>query len=164
VCRFAGATTVELGDADRNARRRLYDDLLAYTPQKPIGPPVEAIADDDLYTRGTIGLYLSQVIPDSELSQNLKDRLLPVLDRFLPVNVRAVVILAPRVFEEDPIAIAESFSDDFPFIEDNGGVTESVFVSMPGVSVLLANTPGNLSASLADLTTLRRRSFFPPLV
>ena len=164
VRRFAGATTVELGDADRNARRRLYDDLLAYTPQKPIGPPVEAIADDDLYTRGTIGLYLSQVIPDSELSQNLKDRLLPVLDRFLPVNVRAVVILAPRVFEEDPIAIAESFSDDFPFIEDNGGVTESVFVSMPGVSVLLANTPGNLSASLADLTTLRRRSFFPPLV
>ena len=164
VRRFAGATTVELGDADRNARSRLYDDLLAYTPQKPIGPPVEAIADDDLYTRGTIGLYLSQVIPDSELSENLKDRLLPVLDRFLPVNVRAVVILAPRVFEEDPIVLGESFSDDFPFIENSGGVTESAAVSMPGVSVLLANTPGNLSASLADLSTLRRRSFFPPLV
>jgi hypothetical protein len=160
--RFAGAATVVLGDVNRNGRTRLFDDLLAYTPQKPMGAPVEILADDDLYTRGTIGLYLSQVIPDSELSRDLIDRLVPVLDRFLPVNVRAVVFLAPRAFVEDPIDLEDSFSDDFPFIEAAGGFTDAAAASMPGVDFLQSNTQGNVSANPADLTTLRRRSYFPP--
>jgi hypothetical protein len=162
--RFAGTTSVVPGDADRIGRAGLFDDLLAYTAQKPLGPPAETLAANDVYTRGTIGLYLSQVIPDSQLSRELIDRLAPVLDRFLPENVRAVVFLAPRLFAEDPITIQESFSDEFPFIEGAGAFAETVAAAMPNVSFLLANQATNVSANPADLTTLRRRSFFPPLV
>ena len=96
--RFAGSTSVVLGDAARLGRHRLWDDLLAYTPQKPLGPAGgEVLRDDDLYTRGTVGLYLSQVLPDTPFTRQMVERLRPVLARFLPINVRAVVILAPRL-------------------------------------------------------------------
>jgi phage tail-like protein len=168
--RFAGATTVTLKDAARIGRRRLWDDLLAYTPQKPLGEPREFLAKDDLYTRGTVGLYLSQLIPDSALSAQMIERLGRVLERFLPINVRVVVILAPRVdieFVYRPGAdIGESFSDDYPFIEYYSGLGEDAAAPLPKMDIifLLSNTPGHVSANPADLTTLRRRTYFPPLV
>ena len=52
------STSVVLSDAARISRHRLWDDLLAYTPQQPLGPaPGEVLPEDVLYTRGTVGLH-----------------------------------------------------------------------------------------------------------
>jgi phage tail-like protein len=95
--RFAGSTSVVLSDAARLSRHRMWDDLLAYTPQKPLGPAGgEVLQDDDLYTRGTVGLYVSQVLSDTPFTRQTIEQLRLVLARFLPIHVRVVVILVPR--------------------------------------------------------------------
>ncbi len=160
---FAGTTSVVLADAARMGRSRLWDDLMAYTPQRPLG---DAPHDDEFYTRGTVGLYLSQLIPDIPLSQQLIERLRPALARFLPINTRAVVILAPRVNIEfvygQGAEIGESYQDKFPFIEFVSGLEDSAAAALPNLIVLLSTTAGHVSANPADLTSLRRRTFFPP--
>jgi hypothetical protein len=95
VRRFVGSTTVPLDDLPRIRRLRRYDDPLAYTP---LGVQAGAkLNDDDLYTRGTVGLYLSRVVPKTPLSDQQVQRLKTVLRSLLPINVRPVVVLAPRV-------------------------------------------------------------------
>lgn len=166
--RFSNTTSVVMRNAARNSRLRLWDDLLAYTPQRPRGYPIDsALGQSDLYTRGTVGLYLSQTLPDSPLSQQMVKRLLPALERFLPINVRVVIILAPRVDIEFVYGqgrdINESYSDRYPFIEFYTGLTEEAYRAvMPQVVILRSNTAGDVSANDADLTTLRRRTYFPP--
>ncbi len=163
VRRYTGSISVILTNAARNARRRLWDDLLAYTPQKPQG---EALQDDDLYARGTVGLYLSELTPASPLSEQRVERLRPVLERFLPINVRAVVILAPRVAIEQvypPNAdIQESYQDQYPYAEYYSGLRDSAAVALPDWGLLRSNTPGAVSANPANLLTLRHRTYFPP--
>ena len=83
VRRHAGSTTVVLGDAARIGGLRGFDDLVAYTPQRPAG---DLPRDDEVYTRGTVGLYL-----DDEPAAGTTARLDAVLRRFLPINVRAVL-------------------------------------------------------------------------
>jgi phage tail-like protein len=167
--RFAGSTSVPLGHAARIGRRRQWDDQLAYTPQKPIGPPAEPPLDeDDFYTRGTVGLFLSQVIPDSPLSRLARDRLRAVLERFLPVNVRAVVVFAPRADIElvyTPDAdIQEAYRDQHPDVEAYAGPAEQTTDAAPDWRLLLSTTLGHVSADPDDPPTLRHRTFFPPLV
>jgi hypothetical protein len=167
--RFAGSTSVPLGHAARIGRRRQWDDQLAYTPQKPIGPPADPPLDeDDFYTRGTVGLFLSQVIPDSPLSRLARDRLRAVLERFLPVNVRAVVVFAPRADIElvyTPDAdIQESYRDEHPDVEAYAGPAEQITDAAPDWRLLLSTTLGHVSADPDDPPTLRHRTFFPPLV
>ncbi|HEX8073044.1 MAG TPA: phage tail protein [Pyrinomonadaceae bacterium] len=163
--RYAGTTTAVLADIDRNKRRALWGDLLNYTPQRPAGgTPL----DNEFYTRGTVGLYLSQTIPDSALSQQMIKRLLPVLERFLPINVRVVVILAPRVDIEfvygKGVEIGESYEDKYPFIEFYTGMGEDAAAPAPQMNVImiLSNTLGHVSADPANPPSLRRRTFFPP--
>ena len=94
--RFAGSTSLVPGDAARLSRHRLWDDLLAYTPQKPQGlAEGEVLQDDDLYTRGTVGLYVSQVLPDTPFPRQKVEQLRPLLARFLPIHVHVVVIPVP---------------------------------------------------------------------
>jgi len=164
--RYAGSTSVVLSNMARNARQRQWDDLLAYTPQKPQG---EALQDDDFYTRGTVGLYLNQVTPDSPLSQQRVDRLRPVLERFLPINVRAIVILATPAVSEDvyiDTAILDSYQDTFPYLEDYEGPGEDrIGLVLPDWRLLRSNTPDDVSANPSDLTSLRHRPYSkdPPL-
>lgn len=165
--RFGGTTSAQNADIPRMGRRRRWDDLLSYTSQDPSGP---ALTDDDLYTRGTVGLFLSQLVPDGPLAQKRIDRLRPVLRSILPINVRAVVVLAPRVdidyvFGPEADGTREpqdGFSDHHPFLEFYTGVTERSSVKLPDWSPLLSNTLGNLSADPTDLTTLRKRTYYPP--
>jgi hypothetical protein len=161
VQRFAGSTTVSLGDAARLGRRRLWDDLVVYTPQQPSGGRLQ---DDDLYTRGTIGLYISQLIPKSQFSDVVVHRLRPVLERFLPINVRSVIILAPRLDIEyvyQPGAdIGESYRDHYPFVE-YFAPADSYAVALPDWSWLLSNTLGHVSADPTHLITLRHRTWYP---
>src|SRR5262249_17487406 len=82
---------------------------------------LQALDSSDRYTRGSVGLFVSPLIADSELSRQMAERLRQVLDRFLPANVRAVVIFAPSADEEKVYssgrAIQEIYSDKYPFIE-----------------------------------------------
>jgi hypothetical protein len=169
IRRFAGSTTIMPTDTARIRRRGRWDDLLAYTPQKPLGEPwEESLQDGEWYTRGTVGLVLSQVIPQSPLAQQRVERLRAVLERFLPINVRAVVILAPRVdveFVYQPNAdLEETFLDNHPDVERFIGLEDTAAAALPEWGLLLSTTPSHVSADVADLTTLRRRTYFPPPV
>lgn len=164
---FSGSTSLVLADLSRWERRRQWDDLLSYTPQKPIGFPQEAnLRDDEYYTRGTIGLYLSPIITDNPLTQQTVQRLRPLLRRFLPVNTRAVVILVPRADIEFVYRpgkdIQDAYADRFPFIEYYSGLADSTTVALPDWVLFRSNTPSNLTANPANLTTLRNRTYFPP--
>jgi phage tail-like protein len=191
--RFAGTTSVVLTHTARGGRRGQWDDLLAYTPQRLLtldrgaryapGEEEEGLAApaphtplepnryeiwrrDDRYTRGTVGLFLSPVVPKNALFQQQVERLRPVLERFLPSNVRAIVILTPRLdieFVYQPGAdIEETYADEHPEIEFYSGLGESAAAALPDWLRLLATTLGHVSADPADLTTLRRRTYFPP--
>jgi hypothetical protein len=183
--RFCGATSVNLTDAARIARHQEWDDLLTYTPERPerhqspetalTGKPGSAdfkLADDIRYTRGTIGLFLSPFAQQDPQFEDFRERLRPLLDRFLPINARAIVRLGPRVFTEfvySPVDIAEEtfFSTISPFVETYLPPAEANVAPLPwGIlhAADLSNVddpiPIDLSADPADLTTLRRRTFF----
>ncbi|QXJ21263.1 hypothetical protein AGRA3207_002100 [Actinomadura graeca] len=162
--RFAGGTTVVLGDAARAGRRRQWDDQLCYTPCKPRAG--DRLDDTDLYTRGTVALFLSPLLPDAPLSAQIEERLRPLLERFLPVNVRAVLVFAPRIHVEAlypaGTGIQETFQDVHPFVERYAGPSDTTAAALPDWSFLLATTPGHVTAARADPTTLRRRAWFPP--
>jgi phage tail-like protein len=173
--RFSGTTSVIPGDAARNDRHRQWDDLIAYTPQGI--QDGGNLPDDALYTPGTVGLYLTQVVYTTALSLQRVDRLLAVLKRFLPVNVRVVVILAPRLDSEivygdlpdgSHIDIGEGFNDRYPYLENYPAVRDTTTAIMPGVLILHAAdfnpaNPKDISADPSKLATLQKRSYFPPL-
>jgi phage tail-like protein len=172
VRRFAGSTTANPRDTPRVSRRDRFDDPSAYTPQRLI--PGQGEHDDDRYTRGTVVLYLNRIVADNPLTDRKRKRLEAVLARFLPINVRAVVVLAPRVdvdYFYEPADIGESYEDVYPFVEDAAPVVaeERVAVSLPEWILLAAAVPGpapagppievHRSADPKDLTSLRERTF-----
>ncbi|MFC0597824.1 phage tail protein [Streptomyces palmae] len=165
--RYAGSTTVTLAAVNRNKRRRQWDDLLSYTPCKPRGAAFgEQLEDGDLYTRGTIALFISPLVPDAPLSAGLEEQLRPLLQRFLPIGTRAVLVFAPRTTTEYLYSpghdIAESYADDYPYLEFFSDPGETVQAALPEWVTLLATTAGHVSADPHDLTTFRRRAWFPP--
>ena len=137
--------------------------MLSYTPQRPAGDPP---LDDEWYTRGTIGLFLSNVVPSGSLAQLQYQRLVQALHGFLPINVRTVIRLTPRVDIEfvyaPDVDLVEQFADVYPEIEYYAGLDDAAAAALPDWGFLLSNTLGQVSADAADLTTLRRRSYFPP--
>lgn len=167
--RYAGTTSVVLNDVARLKRRRLWDDLLAYTTQAPRG---EELGRDDLYTRGTVGLFLSQAVEDSPLSRQTVERLRTVLDRFLPVNTRAVVILAPRVttefvYDETNVLGEVLLPDKYQAVEYYAGPAEdggTPAPQLPGWQVIRSNTKAHVSAVLnsAGSSTWKLRTYYPP--
>ncbi|KUJ69073.1 hypothetical protein ACZ90_14630 [Streptomyces albus subsp. albus] len=167
VRRYAGSTTVTLAAVDRNKRRRQWDDLLAYTPCKPRGAEFgERLEDGDLYTRGTIALFLSPLVPDAPLSEHLEQQLRPLLPRFLPIGTRAVLVFAPRTTTEYLYTpnhdITESYADDYPYLEFLSAPGETVEAALPDWVFLRATTAGHVSVDPHNLTTFRRRAWFPP--
>ncbi len=160
--RFAGSVTPVHADESRRDRMRQWDDLTAYTPQGVNG---ETLSDNDLYTMGTVGLFLSPLISVDPLTPAMIERLREVLHRFLPINVRAVVILAPRVDIEyvySPTDIFEKYDDDHPDIDYYSGVQDSAAAELPGWSFLLSNTPGHISWDPGNPSSLLHRVFYEP--
>lgn len=175
IHRYAGTTTPLLRDAARIARSRRWDDLLAYTPDKPLGEYLprddpryvdQVLRTVDLYTRGTIQLFISEVVPASSIAVNVVERLRAALTRYLPINVRLVVDLAPQPFEEDVYTasadLIEEYLDVFPFLDIYDGLDETVGATVPTWEFLRSTLAGHVSGDPADTTTLRRRTFFPP--
>ncbi|MBV9787507.1 MAG: hypothetical protein JOZ51_05005 [Chloroflexi bacterium] len=93
--RNAGTTTPILADAQRNNRRRQWDDLNAYTPNRPLGRRDGPLHDDEWYSRGTIGVFVGGVNANDPAIQQQVVRMRQFLPRFLPLNARAVIILPP---------------------------------------------------------------------
>ncbi|WP_163993098.1 phage tail protein [Pyxidicoccus caerfyrddinensis] len=165
--RHGGSTTVVVDDVVRNRARRELEDPLSYTPQKPRGAPAETLTDDDLYTRGTLALYLSRGQVGNEITADEVARLRSLLARFLPIHSRAVVIVRPEPVIElvyPPGAdIVESYADNHPFIETYPGpITDAAAAALPGWDVLHSNDVADVSADPTDPTTLRRRTWYPP--
>jgi hypothetical protein len=162
--RYAGSVSINPRDAARIETRRLFGDMLCYTPNRPDGG---ALSNDELYTRGTIGLYVSRAKQGSALTEQEALRLRELLRQFQPVNLRAVVIVvAPADVEFVYLPgsdIQESYHDVYPFAEALGPVNDNTTAAMPELLILRSNAAANVSANPADLTTLRRRTFFPPL-
>jgi hypothetical protein len=163
----AGCRTPVLLHAARNLGRLTWGDLFTYTPEYPNLISDEAPADDHLYTRRTIGLYLRPGRTGNLVTEEHVKRLLQLLRRFLPVNLRLVLIVSPEAnveFVYTPDAdITDAFMDNVPLVEVLSGLSDEFGVLAPDMAIFLANDLDSMSASLADLTTLRRRTWFPDL-
>jgi len=163
VRRFAGSVTAVLDDLDRNRSTRHFGDLLDYTPQQPGGGP---LAPDELYTPATIGLYVQRGPAGRPLVQRDADRLRQLLDRFLPVNVSAVIVLRSAALEEVVFPagheLTDAYKDEYPFAETYLGPGEATAVD-PGWLIFRSTDGQSVTANPTDLSTLRRRTWWPPL-
>jgi phage tail-like protein len=167
--RHAGTTAVVLKDIARSRRRRLWDDLLSYTPQSARGEP---LGKDDLYTRGAVGLYLSEAVEDSPLSRQTIERLRTLLDEFLPISTRAVVVLSPRidrefVYDDLNVLTEVLLPDKYPAAEFYDGPSEGAGApppSLPGWQVIHTNRADHVSAILKPegAATWKLRTYYPP--
>lgn len=160
--RFHGGTSVVVADSSRRERMRQWDDFVAYTPQGVMGEP---LSDDDLYTPGTLGLFLSPLVSVDPLTPAMIERLREVLGRFLPADVRAPVILAPRVDVEYvllPQGITEAYEDDHPDIDYYPVPADAAAAELPDWSFLLSSTPGHVSWDPGDPQSLFHRVFYEP--
>lgn len=164
--RIAGTTATPPTELTRNSQRQLWGDLLSYTVQRPEVPDLADLGGGDLYTRGTIGLYVTRGRYGQPLTTEGALRLRQILSEFLPINLRAVLFLAPspdlEILYPEGADIGESYIDSYPNIDVYTGLMDASAASLPDWEFLMSNTAGHLSADLADLTTLRRRTWFAP--
>lgn len=166
---FHGSTSLRPDDLRRNRSLHRWDDRMTYTPQKvaTIGK-TGALVGEQFYTPNTFGIYISRTLRDTPLTQRKIERLRQVLERAIPVNMRAVIILAPRVdleyvYESGTLNdLQETYRDDYPWIESYTGLLDRTGVQLPDWIVLLSNTIAHRSADPTNLTSLRLKSFFPP--
>jgi phage tail-like protein len=163
--RFAGSVAADLNDLNRLRTRRLFGEMQSYTPNRPEGGT--ALLDSELYTRGTVGLYVSRANQGADLTQLEADRLRELIQRFVPINLRVVVIVVEQAEEEllypPGAGIQDSYSDVYPFVSALGAISDSAAAALPGASLLRSNNVSNVSANPASLSTLSRRTYFPPL-
>ena len=163
IRRFAGSITAVPGDLDRNRGRGHFGDLLDYTPQRPDGG---ALAPDELYTPGTIGLYVERGSVGRPLVRRDADRLKQLLQRFLPVNLRAVVVLRSGELEEIVFPpgheLTDAYRDKVPLAERYQGLTDETAIVARGWQVFLSTDADSRTANPANPTTMRRRMWWPP--
>lgn len=164
--RHAGGITPRLRDTARINHRHQWGDLMSYTPHRPVLVGEPAITPAEFYTRGTVGLYVSRGRFGQPLTRDNAQRLKQLLGEFLPINLRAVIVLAPSLTIEvlyGPGAdVGESYLDKYPFVEHIDGLTDAQAAALPDWAFFISSQLASRSANPADLTTLRRRSVFPP--
>ncbi|MBZ4417427.1 phage tail protein [Myxococcus sp. RHSTA-1-4] len=162
--RHAGSTSIVLSDLARAGLQRRWGDLLAYTPQRPANEA--PLTDDELYTRGTLGLYVSRTPFGDPLTADEGERVRQLLHRFLPINTRAVLVLAPSLTVESMYPagqdIEERYQDNHPFIDTYPGPADGTSAALPGWKILASNTKDDVSVDPGRPTTWRRRTFFFP--
>ena len=94
------------------------------------------------------------------------DRLRQLLDRFLPVNLRAVVVLRSEEIEELVFPpgheLTDRYRDDYQLVEAYAGPAEETAVAVPGWLVFLTSDGTSVTVDPDQPTTLRRRSWWPP--
>lgn len=162
----AGGGTVTLKHATRNLGRAAWGELLTYTPEYPHLVAEDAPSRTHRYTRRTIGLFLRQSRNGEPITQAEIRRLLTLLRRFLPINLRVVLIVAPEPLFEfvygagAGIDITDAWSDDVPVVEIvGGGLGDGFAVAAPDFRLFMSNDPASRTFAQADLTTLRNRTW-----
>ncbi len=162
---WAGKSTPVLSHRSRNDRHLRFGDYQVYTPQRPSysreGPPQAS----ELYTPSTLGLFVSRPATGRPLTARDAQRLRQLLERFLPINRRAVIILSPsspfEIVYGPGADIGESFLDQYPFAENLGEIGEFSSAALRDWSTLLATDGASRSVLLTDLSTLQRRTWRP---
>lgn len=164
----AGARSPVMSHVARHALRRRFGDPLTYSPEHPDKTDAELPGSSHLYTRRTLVLYMRQAPFGKSVSQEEIARLLQLLNKLKPINLRLLLVIAPDPLTEvlyPPGAdIGESWSDSVPVVDVLTGLSDATSVVIPGLAVLLANDLDSLSADSDDGATLLRRTWFPDLL
>lgn len=163
----AGSRTAVLGHASRLLGRRHWGDLLSYTIEHPTRLAEDELLVPHIYTRRSIGLYLRQARNGKAITRAQIERLLQILRGLLPINLRLVVFIAPDPVIEfvytDGADISDVYFDAVPLIELLDSLDDEVRDLLPDWAFFLASDLASLTTSFADLTTARRRTWFPDL-
>lgn len=163
----AGTLAPVLAHAARHGLRGRFGDPQTYTEMRPDARFDDPALPTPLYTGRTIAVYMRQSPFGNTVTKDEIARLLQLLNRFKPINLRIALVIAPDPMVEflyPPGAdILESWFDNVPLAEIFGDITDSSSVVMPGLAVLLANELASRSADTLDPITLLRRTWFPDL-
>lgn len=165
--RHCNTITPRMAETARNSRHHQWGDLLAYTPHRPLsGDDEPPLSPNEFFTRGTLGLYVTRGRFGQALTATNAARLKQLLAEFLPINMRAVIVLSPSLTTEVLYApgadLSDSYLDDYPFVENFLDLADSSAAALPDWVVLLSNQVAGVSADPTNLNTLRRRTYFPP--
>ncbi len=164
----AGLRSPVLAHLPRHALRQHLGDPMAYTPDQPDiggGAPGDPAP---LNTRRTLVLHLGLAPYGLPPTTERLQRLIQLLNRFKPINIRLRLLIRPEPLVEIVYGagfdIGERWADDLPAIEAIGAVGEAFGVRYPGLAVLLAHDLASRSIAFADSATFRRRTWFPDLI
>jgi len=103
--RYSGTTSVDTKNLAKIAKRGSYDDFQRYTYDTgPEGKP----DPETWYARDTIGIYLSPDTEDTSRIRQNQRMIENILREFLPIQIRAVFIIAPTIYKE------YIYTTDFP--------------------------------------------------
>lgn len=124
--RYSGSITIDVKNKEKIGGRFMYEDILDYVYDT-------GKENEDWYARDTIGLYLTPDTEDQQLITKNRELVEGILDRFLPIHLRAVFIINP------PIYIEKVYTYDFPEDDPQQLIEEQFFDSTipevyPGVS------------------------------
>lgn len=126
--RYSGSTAIDVRNRERIDCYRQFQDIIHYTYDTDM-------ENEDWYARDTIGIYLTPETEDQQLIRKNQEIVKGILNRFLPIQLRAVFIINPCVHiefvytEEEPIeehffdstitevypGMSESYKDIAPF-------------------------------------------------
>jgi hypothetical protein len=164
----AGGRSPVLAHTARHALRRRFADFLTYTPEYPDRVDADLPGSSHLYTRRTLALYMRQAPFGRSVTHEEIARLLQLLNKLKPINLRLLLVIAP-----DPLTeilypagadIGEGWADNMPIVDILGGLGDSSAVTIPGLAVLLSNDIASRSANILNLQTLLRRTWYPDLL
>jgi phage tail-like protein len=117
--RYAGATTVHNNNVAKSALRGQYEDFQTYTYDTGRNG---RRTQQNWYARDTVGMYLTPNTEDPVLIERNRNLIESALRKFLPINVRTVLIIEPSVREEavypDARLPTDAFSDQLTVIAD----------------------------------------------
>lgn len=95
--RYSGSTSVDTRHADKIALRAAIEDYETYTYDTG---STSGRSNDDWYARDTVGLYVEpETIDEVEITMG-RERLVPVLNEFMPVTDRAVFVANTDILTE----------------------------------------------------------------
>jgi len=104
--RYSGCTTVDIRDKRKIGLYATFDDFRTYTYDA--GEDEGKPTDNDWYARDTIGIYLSPGKDDQRFITRTREFIRGILERFLPIQIRAVFFINP------PLTGELIYTYDFP--------------------------------------------------
>jgi phage tail-like protein len=125
--RYSGSTAIDVRNRERIGGHGKLEDILHYTYD------TGKKNDDYWYARDTIGIYLTPDTEDQQLITRSHELVKGILNRFLPIQLRAVFIINPAVYRE------LVYTYDFPIEKTQRFIDEQFFDSTitevyPGLS------------------------------